>query len=73
MYRAKGELDKALEYTKNSLKILVSIGAMIYADIAYKNLQEIMSQMKARGIEISQEDTKEIDELTEQYEKMKKE
>ena len=41
------------------------------SDIAFKNLQEIMEQMKSRGIEISQEDAKEITELTEQYEKLK--
>ena len=71
MYYAKGELNKALEYTKKALKIFVSIGVPMSADRAYKNLQVIMDQMKSRGIELSQEDAKEITELTEQYEKLK--
>jgi tetratricopeptide (TPR) repeat protein len=70
-YQLKGDLDKALEYTKKALKIFVSIGVQMSADMAYKNLQEIISQMKSRGTEISQEDAKEITELTEQYEKLK--
>ena len=71
VYQNKGELDKALKYAKNSLRIYLSVGAMINTNKAYQNLQEIISQMKSRGIEISQEDAKEITELTEQYEKLK--
>ena len=71
IYQIKGRLDKALDYTKKALRLFIFVGMAIYADIAYDNLQNIMEQMKSNGIEPSQEDDKEITELTEQYEKLK--
>jgi tetratricopeptide (TPR) repeat protein len=70
VYQLKGDLNKALECTKKALEIFISIGVPMSADI-YRNLHRIMEQMKSRGIEISQENAKEIAELTEQYEKLK--
>jgi len=64
-------LSIALGYAKDTLKLFVSTKTFIYADMAYINLQNTIAQMKSRRIEISQEDAKEITELTEQYEKLK--
>ena len=71
VYQTKGELNKALTYMRKTIEIFISTNMVNYADKAYRNLQEIISQMKSRGIEISQEDMKETTELTEQYEKLK--
>jgi len=71
VYRQKGELDKALEYTIEALKVFVSRGMATYVDIAYGNLQGIIEQMKSTGIEISQDEMKEIAKITEEYEKLK--
>ena len=71
VYQLKGNLGTALDYTRKSLKIFVSIGARIYADIGYWNLREIIEQMKAAGMELSGKDKVEIAELTEAYRKLK--
>ena len=71
LYFSKKDLDKALAYTKKALEIFVSNNMILDSNITFENLQEIISQMKSREIEISQEDAKEITELTEQYERLK--
>ena len=71
VYSAQGDLDKALDYTKQALRIFVSIGVPLSADIVYGNLQVFMNQMESAGMEISDEDRKEIAELTEAYQKLK--
>ena len=70
-YKAKGDLRAALEYTKKALRISIPIGAALLADRSYRNLQEIIEQMEATGMELSDEDRREITELTEEYEKLK--
>jgi len=71
LYFSKKDLNKALTYTKKAVEIFISNNMVLDSDITFENLQIIITQMKSRGIEISQEDAKEITELTEQYEKLK--
>lgn len=73
VHQIKGELDEALRYMKNAMNIFVSANMIVDADKAFGKLEEIISLLKSNGILLSQEDAKEIEELTKQYEKMKKE
>ena len=68
VYQLKGDLRAALDCTMKALRIFTSIGAAMYADMAYGNLQKIVEQMKVAGMELSQEDRAETAELTGEYE-----
>jgi len=71
VYFRKGDLDKAMGYMMKSLRLLVSIGAALDAETTYGNLQITVERMKTVGMEISEEDRREIAELTEEYSKLK--
>ena len=64
-------LDPPGEYIKKAIGISASIGTVLHADWAYENLQRIIERMESAGMELSEEDRKEIAELTEAYEKLK--
>ena len=71
VYQVKGDLNKALDYMKEALRIFISIGVAMSADIVHRSLQNVIGQMEAAGMELSDGDRREIAELTEEYERLK--
>lgn len=70
MYQVSGALRDALTHIKEALMIFISTGAEMSADRAYDELRDIMGQIEDAGIELSEQDMREIAELTERYEKL---